>query len=335
MINYILLGIICFLFGIIIFYMFSKLSSKDSYNQTIQTVFLNEMNEFKRHIEELKKQTELNSFETKNAIQVATKLTNILTTNQNVKGQFGQDCLENIIKACFPNDNIDYIKQASYLNEDSQNIRPDFVVNLPNNNKILIDCKLNLEKYIDYKDNQDKKLDEMKKAEFIKDMNNTINLLANKKYETANGISQPDFILMYIPLEPVITCLYTNPDFLSVIKNAALKNIIIVGNSSVLTVIRLVKTLWAKQAQDDNVENIIDMASKIYELVAKHSNFLYELKTDLQQSVDKFNKEFDKFQNDSVLFKTVQKLQAYGIKIKSKKVGKQLNDVEINSAFLK
>ena len=96
-----------------------------------------------------------------------------------------------------------------------------------------------------------------KKKELIADINSTVNSLANKKYETAKNLIQPDFILMYIPLESVLTLIYTDSDFLSVVKNANEKNIIIVGNSSILTTLRLVNLLWAQNKQQENIENII------------------------------------------------------------------------------
>ena len=83
---------------------------------------------------------------------------------------------------------------------------------------------------------------------------------------------------MYIPLEPVITAIYTDKDFLSVIKNASNKNIIIVGNSSILTTIRLTKLLWAQEKQEKNINTLINIAQNIYEYISIHSQNLYNIK---------------------------------------------------------
>ncbi|MBR2069601.1 MAG: DNA recombination protein RmuC [Candidatus Gastranaerophilales bacterium] len=265
----------------------------------------------------------------KDTLKDAKNLTKALTTNQNLKGQFGEDCLEAILKSCFPEKNINYLKQFITKNEDNKEIKPDYLVNLPNNKSILIDCKLNLDKYLNYV----KKPDIARRNEFIKDINTTINNLANKKYQTSKDIAQPNFILMYIPLEPVITLIYTDKDFINIVKNANDKNIIIVGNSGILTAIRLVKILWAQDVQNNNVENIVNLSQNLYDLIAQHSNALYEAKKVLDENMRKFNKEYEKL-TSSKIFNAIEQLKNYGIEASNHKIGKKNQELEIHSDFL-
>jgi len=288
------------------------------------------LNDFKKTIDEYKIQNTLTAKEIENALKDTTYLAKILTTNQNLKGQYGEDCLETILNCCFPQKDVNYVKQYVTKNVYNEEVRPDYIVNLPNNKKIIIDCKLNLEKYIAYKENQNS----IEKNNLIKDLNNTINNLANKKYETAHNINQPDFILMYIPLEPVLTTIYTDKDFISVVKNATEKNIIIVGNSGILTTIKLIKLIWSQNSQKDNFEKIIDIAQNLYELIANHSQNLYNLKCTLEENTKNFNKEFEKITNNNKIFKTIEQLKEYGIDLKIKKNGKKLEEIKINENFL-
>lgn len=325
--NYFIIGIISFLVG---FALSSIIFKKKNNDIALFTM----LNDFKNSIDEYKNQTVINTKEINNAIKTASDLTKILTTNQNLKGQFGEDCLEAILKTCYPNENINYIKQYQTQNEENKDIKPDYLIKLPNDKTILIDCKLNLEKYIEYKENEDIELNSQKKNEFIKDLNTTINLLSNKKYETAKDISQAGFILMYIPLEPVLTTIYTDKDFLSVIKNANEKNIIIVGNSSVLTTIRLTKLLWAQNAQEENLDKIINIAQNIYEYISIHTQNLYKIKVLMEENYQNFNKEYEKLAQNNKLFKLTEELREYGIQTNSKKQGKKLNEIKIHQDFL-
>ncbi len=321
MINYIITGVIIFLCGFILAFIIYK-------NKTTQNTLYSALSELRKTIEEYRMQQSINSNELMGTVKETAKLAKILTTNQNLKGQFGENCLENILKICFPNENSDYIKQFETQNEDNKTIKPDFLVKLPNEKSILIDCKLNLEKYINYKENIGSKND------FIKDLNTTINNLSNKKYETAQEINQPDFILMYIPLEPIISEIYTDNDYIQVIKNANEKNVIIVGNSSVLTAIRLIKLLWAQEKQNKNILNIINTAETLYQEIAKHSQELTKIKVILNEQTNLFNKEFDKISKENKLFKTAEKLRNYGIQTQDKRTGKKLSEIKINSEFL-
>lgn len=325
--NYFIIGIISFLVGFVLSSIIFKKKNNDIALFTM-------LNDFKNSIDEYKNQTVINTKEINNAIKTASDLTKILTTNQNLKGQFGEDCLEAILKTCYPNENINYIKQYQTQNEENKDIKPDYLIKLPNDKTILIDCKLNLEKYIEYKENDDIELNSQKKNEFIKDLNSTINLLSNKKYETAKDISQAGFILMYIPLEPVLTTIYTDKDFLGVIKNANEKNIIIVGNSSVLTTIRLTKLLWAQNAQEENLDKIINIAQSIYEYISIHTQNLYKIKVLMEENYQNFNKEYEKLAQNNKLFKLTEELREYGIQTNSKKQGKKLNEIKIHQDFL-
>ena len=265
----------------------------------------------------------------KDTLKDAKALSRALTTNQNLKGQFGEDCLEAVIKACYPEKDINYIKQFVSKNEDGQEIKPDYLINLPNNKSILIDCKLNLDKYLEYSNKQNAQT----KSEFIKDMQTTVNSLANKKYQTAQGVIQCGFILMYVPLEPVITLIYTDKDFLNIVKYANEKNIIIVGNSSILTILRLTKLLWAREVQNQNIENIVSSAQSIYDFMAQHSNALAEMKKVLEENNEKFNKEYQKL-TSSKIFNKIEELKNYGIEAQKHKIGRKTEELSINPDFL-
>lgn len=326
MYNYIIIATIFFVLGFLVHFLISKFNKKNS------TLYIL-LNDFKKTIDEYKLQNEINTKEVKDAIKTSSELVKILTTNQNLKGQFGEDCLENIIKTIYPQENIDYLKQFETQNKDNKTIKPDYLVKLPNNKTIIIDCKLNLEKYIDFKESSDE-FKIQKKNDFIKDLNTTVNNLSNKKYESALNINQPNFILMYIPLEPVLTLIYTDKDFLSVVKNASEKNIIIVGNSSILTTIKLVRLLWAQDTQEKNIENIINISQNIYNLIAQHSQNLFKIKEQMENSISLFDKEYKKISQDNKIFKAACQLKEYGIKPLNKKNGKKLDEIEIHSDFL-
>ncbi len=291
--------------------------------------------DFKNSIDDFKQQNQINSSEIKSALENTSKLAKILTTNQNLKGRFGEECLENIIKTCLPNNNVDYFKQYITKNSDNKQIKPDFLINLPNNKSVLIDCKLNLDKYIEYNKNINSDLESIKKKELISDINSTINNLSNKKYETAVNLDTVDFVFMYIPLEPLVSLIYTDSDFVSTIKNAYDKNIIIVGNSGIITSIRLIKDIWANQIQNQNVDNIINLSQQIYDIIALHSKNLSEIKKQVSDFSNKFDKEFNKFISDSKIFELSEKLKDYGIEPLKRKQGKKLQDTEIEKEFLK
>ncbi len=286
------------------------------------------LKEFKETIDNYQKSHQNESLEIKNAIATAEKYARALTMNQNSKGEFGEEWLEQIFKFANLEENIHYTKQFT-----SDGVKPDFVVNLPNDKSIIIDSKVILKNFIEYQQSDDNEI--LKKA-FINDLNTCITNLAKKNYEEIDVLSQPGFILMYIPVETCVNMIYTDFDFRKVIELANSRNIIIIGTSSLLVTLRLVNQLWASQTQYDNVQNIITVGENLYNNIASHAQNLLNI----QQTIDKaavcVKTEINRFtaRKNGSIFKEAEKLRQFGISSKEIKSGKKIVENSIPPEFL-
>ena len=162
-------------------------------------------------------------------------LANALSTNQNIKGAYGEGLLDTILQYCGLQEGVHYTKQCvtQSVGEDGalHTIRPDVVLNLPDNRYLIIDSKMTLTSYLEFM--KDRETLPKFKAEVKK----RIVDLSEKNYQKAEGIYQPDFVLMYIPIESSLNYLYEDMELINLAYRA---NVIIVGTSSLLTTIRLV-----------------------------------------------------------------------------------------------
>lgn len=283
--------------------------------------------EFKESLDKYQKSYELESLDIKNAIQTAEKYARALTTNQNLKGAFGEEWLEQLLKFANLEENVHYHKQFS-----SEGVKPDFVVNLPNDNYLVIDSKVILKNYIDYRQLEE---DSYKKS-FISDLNGCINSLAKKDYEHLFGGNQPGFILMYIPIESCINLIYADYDFKQVLENANSKNIIIVGSSSLLVSLRLVNQLWASKVRSSNVENIVRVGETLYNNLATHAQNLLNIRNSIEKAAQEINTEINRFKlkNNGSIFREAEKLKDYGIEARSAKSGKSITEKVIPGELL-
>ena len=217
--------------------------------------------------------------------QEAKNLVEALTRNQNVKGSYGEDLLDTILQSCGMVEGIHYAKQmvttSSNLRDNEEHIvRPDVVINLPNNHHLIIDSKVTLTSYLDYvKDNS-------KLKEFKSEVKKRITDLANKNYQSAGDLSQPDFVLMYMPVETSVNLLYEDYDL---INSAYKSNIIIVGTSSLLATIRLVNQLMAQQKQKESISQIVNAGTNLYETFVQFCEDLI----DVQKRFDDVNKKLN------------------------------------------
>lgn len=286
------------------------------------------LKEFKDSIDNYQKSHQNESMEIKNAIATAEKYARALTQNQNTRGEFGEDWLEQIFKFANLEENVHYTKQFV-----SDGVKPDFVVKLPNDKNIIIDSKVILKNYLDYSQSND---DEMLKKSFINDLTTCISLLAKKNYEEIEELYQPGFILMYIPVEACVNLIYTDYDFRKVVELATSRNIIIVGTSSLLVTLRLVNQLWASQTQYDNVQNIITVGENLYNNIASHAQNLLNIQQLIDKAASGMKTELNRFtaRKNGSIFKEAEKLRQFGITSKEVKSGKKIVENSIPEEFL-
>ncbi len=245
--------------------------------------------------------------------QEAKNLVEALTKNQNIKGSYGENLLDTILQSCGMSEGIHYTKQyvttsTSFKDEEQHIVRPDVVINLPNNRHLIIDSKVTLTSYLKYIEN------EASLNEFKSEVKKRITDLANKNYQNAGDLSQPDFVLMYMPVESSVNILYEDSDLINL---AYKSNIIIVGTASLLTTIRLVNQLFAQQKQQESVGMIVTAGTNLYDTFVQFCDDLIDIQRKFNDLSSKFTTTINRFTRNSKnrpsLFSQVNALKEFGI----------------------
>ncbi len=245
--------------------------------------------------------------------QEAKNLVEALTKNQNTKGSYGENLLDTILQSCGMQEGVHYTKQfvtkSTNLKDDElHTVRPDVVINLPDNRHLIIDSKVTLTSYLEYIE------DNSKLNLFKSEVKKRILDLANKNYQNAGDLSQPDFVLMYMPVESSVNMIYEDTDLIT---QAYKANIIIVGTASLLTAIRLVNQLNAQQKQRENVNQIVTAGSNLYDTFVQFCEDLIDVQKRMDDVSSKLNKTINRFKrgnkNKPSLFSQVNALKDMGI----------------------
>lgn len=285
------------------------------------------LKDFKDSIDNYQKSHKEESLEIKNAISIAEKYAKALTTNQNSKGEFGEKLLEQTLNFANLKENVHYTKQFS-----QGATKPDFIIYLPENKHLIIDSKVILKNYLEYRETET----ECDKKAFLNDLTTCINQLGNKHYEQIENTHQAGFILMYIPIEPCVNLIYTDPDFRKILELANAHNIIITGTPSIIVTLRLVANLWTTKNSYDNVKNIIETGEKLYNNIATHAQNLLTIQSAIENASKSINSELNRFKekNNGSIFKEAEKLHEFGIEAKNTKSGKKFIENKIPEEFL-
>ena len=257
--------------------------------------------------------------------QEAKNLTEALTKNQNVKGAYGEEILDTILQNSGLTEGIHYYKQystksESLKDENIHNIRPDVVINLPDNRHLVIDSKVTLTSYLECVK------DSAKLKNFKSEVKQRIKDLAGKNYQNADDINQPDFILMYMPIDSSVGLIYEDSEIIDL---AYRSNIIIVGTASLLVAIKLVSRLFAQKKQDKNVQQIVKAGTNLYETFALFCEELIAAQNSVNELSHQFTTLINRFQrpnkNRPSLFSQVEELKQYGINT-TKSIPRELSD---------
>ncbi len=285
------------------------------------------LKDFKDSIDNYQKSHKEESLEIKNAISIAEKYAKALTTNQNSKGEFGEKLLEQTLNFANLKENVHYTKQFS-----QGATKPDFIIYLPENKHLIIDSKVILKNYLEYRETET----ECDKKAFLNDLTTCINQLGNKHYEQIENTHQAGFILMYIPIESCVNLIYTDPDFRKILELANTHNIIITGTPSIIVTLRLVANLWTTKNSYDNIKNIIETGEKLYNNIATHAQNLLTIQSAIENASKSINSEINRFKEkyNGSIFKEAEKLHEFGIEAKNTKSGKKFIENKIPEEFL-
>lgn len=262
---------------------------------------------FRKTVEEFNKQGESNTATLKEKIEnlvkesraietTAMDLTNAIKANSQVRGQFGELILENLLnQAGLVNKRTDkekgnYITQQTFKDFSAPNERPrpDVVIYLPENKHIIIDSKCPLNNFIGYCNSND----EVEKSEQLKCFYNEVMKMIDDlsgKYNTLEGLHTPEFKLMFLPLESCASYIYSNSNITTY---AWSKNIFIVCPSTLFATLKLVNKIWKQQNQDENLNNIIKIASGAYEKFVTFVEKLEKIKTNFNSTANAFESAY-------------------------------------------
>lgn len=214
---------------------------------------------------ELNKLMELNkvmSLETQN-------LTRALKGESKTQGNWGELILENILERSGLRKGEEYIVQGTDMDlrgEDGQILRPDVIVNLPDSKHIVVDSKMTLVAYEQYSSCESLEDQERTGKLHVDSLKKHIDGLSEKKYHSADKLISPDFVILFMPLEPAFALAFKlKPD---IFQYAWERNIAIVSPTTLLATLRTVAALWKQDRQEKNALEIAKRGGLLYEKFA-------------------------------------------------------------------
>ncbi len=245
----------------------------------------------------------------------ATNLTRALKGDNKMQGNWGELVLERVLEKSGLEKDREYFVQQSFAKEDGQRAMPDVVIYLPDNKKMIIDSKVTLTAYERYINEEDDMLQAASLKEHITSLKRHVDQLSEKNYQDLYDIESPDFILMFVPIEPAFAIAINQDNKLY--NQAFEKNIVIVTPSTLLATLRTIDTMWNNEKQQRNAIEIARQAGALYD---KFEGLVKDL-TGVGKKMDDAKKDYSAAMNKLVegrgnLITSVEKLKKMGAKAK-------------------
>lgn len=251
-----------------------KKKVEDTYDKEAKERFTLE-----RSVKELIEQTNKVSTEANN-------LATALKGQSKKQGDWGEMILESILEKSGLTKGREYTIQDNMKDEAGKNQRPDVIVHLPENRKIIIDSKVSMIAYDKFCSAENPDLQRIALKEHINSLYSHIDLLAPKRYDQMEG--SLDFVMMFIPIEPAyLTAIQADQELWSYAFN---KRILLISPTNLIAALRLVTDLWKREMQNRNALEIAKQGEKLYE---KFVGFVDTLE-DVGKNIDKAHDSYSK-----------------------------------------
>jgi DNA recombination protein RmuC len=205
------------------------------------------------------------------------------------------------------------------------------IVQLPGSRNLIIDSKVSLTAYTDL---ANASTDEERAAALklhLVSVRKHIDELAKAAYHLLPGIESPDFVVMFMPIEPAFqTALAADANLWT---DAYARNILLVGPTTLLYVIRIVNVLWQQEAQSRNVREVMDRGAELYD---KFVNFVADLEkvgTSLRSADANYTNAMKKLsQGRGNLVRQAEMLKELGVR-STKQLSRQMVDTAGDDAL--
>jgi len=254
-------------------------------------------------------------------------LTKALKGDSKLQGNWGELVLERVLEKSGLEKDREYFVQQSFVTEDGSRVLPDVVINLPDNKKMIVDSKVSLTHYERFVNEEDDTVGQQYLKEHVNSIKRHVEQLGDKNYHDLYKIESPDFVLLFIPIEPAFAVALNEDN--SLYNKAFEKNIVIVTPTTLLATLRTIDTMWNNEKQQKNAIEIARQAGALYD---KFHNLMVDLTAvgkDMDKAKSNYSAAMNKlFEGKGNLITSVEKIKKLGAKAK-----KALPEAIINKAI--
>ena len=224
----------------------------------------------------------------------AARLGNSLRNAPKARGRWGEQQLRNVLEQCGLSEHTDFVTEHSVNTEDGR-LRPDAIITIPGQKKLVIDAKVSLNAYQDAFEAADEAARDLALKAHVVSMRNHIQTLASKSYQSQFE-DAPDYVLMFVPGEHFISAALEQDSTLW--EYAFERRVLLASPTNLVAIARSVAQVWRQVGLEKEAREIGRMGGELYDRLAVAAEHLKRVGSGLSSAVDNYNKFVGSFERN-------------------------------------
>ena len=218
----------------------------------------------------------------------AAALTRALKGESKTQGSWGELILERILEKSGLQKGLEYETQSGFRADDGSRLLPDVVIHLPEGKHIIIDAKVSLVAYERYVNAGTEAAKQSSLREHALSLRRHIDELSRKDYPGLPDLQSPDFVLMFIPVEPALHLALQQDEAL--FGDAFEKNVVLISSSTLLVTLRAIESVWRRHKQTLNALEIARQAGNLHDQFVLFAESLQDIGDRLDQARESYDR---------------------------------------------
>jgi DNA recombination protein RmuC len=224
----------------------------------------------------------------------AQRLGNSLTNAPKARGRWGERALQNVLEQCGLAEHTDFHLEQSMDTAEGR-LRPDAIVNVPGQKKLVIDAKVSLNAYQAAFEADDEGERKRHLDLHAKSMRGHVQTLGSKSYQSQFE-DAPDYVVMFVPGEHfVAAALEHDPE----LWDFAFRNKVLLATpTNLVAIARTVAQVWRQDKMANEAAEIGRMGAELYGRLEVAAQHLKRVGGGLESAVNNYNKFVGSFERN-------------------------------------
>ncbi|HKS89213.1 MAG TPA: DNA recombination protein RmuC [Stellaceae bacterium] len=214
------------------------------------------------------------------------QLATALRAAPQTRGRWGELQLQNVIELAGLSSHVDFVPQQTIEGRDGR-LRPDVVIRVPPDRRIVVDAKTPLVAYLDAVEANDDALREEHLRRHARQLRTHMKQLSDKKYWEALLPLTPDYVVMFIPGENFYSAAIERDREL--FEDAIAARVLVVTPTTMIALAKTIANGWDQQRLAVEARQVAELGRELYKRLAAMGGHIVQLGASLGRVVEHYN----------------------------------------------